>query len=130
MRHPQVTLTDDTVIDIGHEALIRLWRKIEDSDDHEGRSKGWLRGEERDGRIYRALFEYAEESERSDGAPLPPGQAESRLIWWNKQNHTERWARRYGGGWARVVKLLERSMSASRPHVPATCHERKIVGKR
>jgi Trypsin-like peptidase domain len=112
---PQVTLTDDTIIDIGHEALIRLWRKIEDYDDHEGRSKGWLRGEERDGRIYRALLEYAEESERGDGAPLPPGQAESRQSWWNEQNRTERWARRYGGGWARVVKLIERSMSF-RPH--------------
>jgi hypothetical protein len=110
----EVALTDDTVIDIGHEALIRLWRKIEDRDaiDYQGRSKGWLRAEERDGRIYRALLEYADESERGDGAPLPPGQAQSRLEWWNQLKRTEHWARRYGGGWARVVRLLERSMSA------------------
>ena len=85
---------EDTIVDIGHEALIRRWRKVQDPDvlDERGKPTGWLRDEERDGQAYRSLLEIAEEGERSGNvAILPTDQATSRWDWWSQLERTEAW---------------------------------------
>ena len=57
-----LALSDDTVIDIGHEALIRCWTRLDDKavDSSSGKPVGWLPREQEDGRVWRALLVSAE----------------------------------------------------------------------
>ena len=84
----------DTVIDIGHEALIRRWKRLD----------GWLEEEQEDGEIWRSLLLQKE--------ALPPRTAGEREEWWREREPTPAWAERHGGGYAHVRKLLDDSLAA------------------
>jgi energy-coupling factor transporter ATP-binding protein EcfA2 len=131
LRPPKGTpIEDNTIIDIGHEALIRCWRKLQDPDlpNRHGRPSGWLRKEEQDGQRYRSLLDFAEMG-RHTGEPalLPPGQALVQWEWWSERKRTEAWAARYGGELPTVLDLLERSVprSAERLARPSSEYERE-----
>lgn len=111
---PNVRIDDDTVIDVGHEALFRRWNRMQDLDkiDSRGRASGWLLDEVRDGEAYRTLLELAEERDGETPLPLPTEQARARLRWWYRRPRTEDWTRRYGGGRDKVVDLLSVSEKA------------------
>jgi hypothetical protein len=87
-----------TRIDVGHEALLRRWDKVS------GRRAdlGWLRAEQQAGERYRGLLAMAE----GDDAVLPSHLVDERWAWWKARPRTEDWAERYGGGFARVQRLL------------------------
>jgi energy-coupling factor transporter ATP-binding protein EcfA2 len=95
---------DTTRIDVGHEALLRRWEKVSGG----GAELGWLRAERQAGERYRALLAMAE----GDRATLPPHLAKERWAWWTARPRTEQWAERYGGGFARVQRLLQASQAA------------------
>jgi tetratricopeptide (TPR) repeat protein len=126
-------LDDDTVIDIGHEALLRRWKKIAAivSDEalvfhtestwlqrslrrvtgsHAHRTagitleQGWLQAEINDARFYRAMLTMRR--------TLPPDLVAEKWAWWNERPRTTAWAERYGGGKDRVDQLLKNSRSA------------------
>jgi hypothetical protein len=102
-------LADETIVDIGHEALIRRWNRIGGNPaTGDGGSKGWLWAEADDGNIYRGLLAFAEGS----AAKLPTDQVEERWRWWNSRPRTIPWAARYGGGLERVQRLFENSRRA------------------
>lgn len=94
----------DELIDIGHEALIRQWRKIASS------SNGWLQEESRDGLIWRLLLFRAQGHEKNPEDVLSVADIEERQPWF--EQHNERWAERYGGRWQLVDKLMRASNRA------------------
>jgi tetratricopeptide (TPR) repeat protein len=103
-----------TRIDVGHEALLRRWEKV----SGRGADPGWLRAEQQAGERYRGLLALAE----GDDAVLPSHLVDERWAWWNARPRTEAWAERYGGGFARVQRLLQvsrRRQSAKRWAVAA-----------
>jgi hypothetical protein len=104
-------LAPETLVDVGHEALLRRWDKISvpPKEDLEGNRHGggWLWQEERDGNAYRSLLGLLE-----GGRTLPLDQVESRWVWWNDPPRTAAWAERYGGHIDRVRQLFADSRSA------------------
>lgn len=93
-------LDADTRIDVGHEALLRRWERV----------GGWLRAEEGDGELYRALVSRAE-NERD---VLPLRMVGERSKWWTVRPRTAAWAERYGGDRDRVDRLIKISVARKR----------------
>jgi hypothetical protein len=96
--YPPAEIDDDTVIDIGHEALIRCWDVIADP------VQGWLKHEIDDGLIWRSLVVQAHDFLRDKKQLLSEKTTIERLRW--VRNINESWAERYGGDWHSVTKLL------------------------
>ena len=91
-------------VDISHEALIRCWSKIADE------KVGWLVREFEDGITWSSLIVQCESFEKDPGNVLSAATTEERRNWLSGRN--EEWAKRYGGGWSRVQKLIDASVAA------------------
>jgi hypothetical protein len=102
--YPEVNLDQETLIDIGHEALIRCWRALAEP------GRGWLASEFHDGLQWRALLVQAESFERDASNVIAPALAEEHVEWLAQRNPA--WAERYGGGWARIEALVDASVKA------------------
>ena len=94
-------IEDKTTIDIGHEALIRCWRRIS------AKEGGWLQEEIRDGLAWRTLLYQGETFAGDQSSFLSAPAAEIRAKWLEERNAA--WAERYGGGWPKVAELIEKS---------------------
>lgn len=94
----------DELIDISHEALIRCWQRIAEP------REGWLMREFRNGLVWRALLVQADSFERDPSNVLGATTTDERERWLRRRNPT--WAERYGGGWARVQRLIAASVDA------------------
>jgi hypothetical protein len=97
-------LNEKTIVDIGHEALIRCWHRIASPKD------GWLKQEFDDGLAWRSLLVEALEFDKDRRRVLPAAATEDRSKLFHARN--EAWSRRYGGGWSLVGNLLEASRKA------------------
>jgi tetratricopeptide (TPR) repeat protein len=91
-------------VEISHEALIRCWGKIGPG------ANAWLLTEFRDGLVWRMLLFQPENFAEDGSSYLSEAVTETRAVWLRERN--EAWSERYGGGWPKVVKLVE----ASREH--------------
>jgi|HubBroStandDraft_1064217.scaffolds.fasta_scaffold00058_36 energy-coupling factor transporter ATP-binding protein EcfA2 len=98
-------ITDKTIIDISHEALIRCWRAIADPRD------GWLRREFDDGLVWRSLLLEAREFEKNRRRVLSPATTAERRKW--RVGRTAAWSERHGGNWPLVDRLLRASGKSS-----------------
>ena len=99
-------LEPDTRIDVGHEALLRRWRRVSGDpdalpDDNSSEAIGWLDAEQHDGKQYRELLGRLE-----DGV-LPFKGFDRRLKWWRSRPRTPAWGQRYGGRFADVRALFD-----------------------
>ncbi len=101
--YPPTPITDATVIDIGHEALIRCWDRLSDP------QTGWLKSEFDDGLVWRSLAVEAKGFEGNRRHVLSPATTEERSEWWRERKVNGAWAERYGGSFALVEKLLAAS---------------------
>ena len=90
-----------TPIDVSHEALIRCWREIGPG------ANAWLLKEFRDGVVWRTLLFQAENFAEDKSFFLSETATETRASWLAERN--EAWSQRYGGGWRKVVALIEAS---------------------
>ncbi|MGA8574347.1 MAG: WD40 repeat domain-containing protein [Candidatus Cybelea sp.] len=101
-------LQPGTIVDVGHEALLRRWEKISRPPTDEAlqqREPGWLWLERDDGRTYEALLTLA----RDPKATLPLDQVSKYDKWWHARPRTPAWAKRYGGEFDRVDRFLSQS---------------------
>ncbi len=105
-RHRSGALAGEEWIDIGHEALVRCWKRLSEP------GTGWLVKEVRDGMIWRALLVQAESFEADDDAVLSSSTTRERQRWLLERNPA--WAERHGGGWQRVQALMRASVAARR----------------
>ncbi len=79
-------LAADTVLDISHESLIRLWKRLSE----------WVEDEARRADRYQALQRSALEWKAGEADPWSGPQLERILAWRAEVNPTAGWARRYG----------------------------------
>ena len=111
------TLAADERIDIGHEALLRRWKKIagktEPIDPKTGRPPpGWLAEEQIDGQRYHTLVSLLDGAAGGERATLDdPGRTKD---WWERLPRTAAWADRYGGKFEQVEKLIDDAIEAKR----------------
>jgi len=104
---PPQKIENDTLVDVGHEALLRRWERVSGKSGAPGEvvaEPGWLTAEKRDAEIYHSLL-----ARVKDEDPVPFRQVRRRREWWAKPGHTQAWAERYGGGFAQVQQLLDKS---------------------
>ena len=104
-------LQNDDIVVIGHEALLRHWKKL--SGDAVAKevaaprgAPGWLADEQEDGQKYRTLVSLL------DGEKLPTPEKTKR--WWERRPRTAEWADRYGGRFVEVKHLIRDSIVAKR----------------
>ena len=95
-------LAPETIVDISHESLMRVWERL----------RGWADDEARSAATYRRLSEtaalYAEgRASLWRGADLDEG-----LAWRNRAQPVATWAERYAPGFDRAMSFLEESVAA------------------
>ncbi|HEV8487546.1 MAG TPA: hypothetical protein VGV87_28630 [Blastocatellia bacterium] len=81
-----IPLLPDTILDIGHESLIRQWKRLNE----------WVDEEARSAEGYRRIKEAALLWKGGDADPLGGINLERALAWKRQQNPTAAWASRYG----------------------------------
>ena len=111
------TLAADERIDIGHEALLRRWKRIagktESVDPKTGRPPpGWLAEEQIDGQRYHTLVSLLDGAAGGERATLDD--PERTKDWWAHLPRTAAWADRYGGKFEQVKKLIDGAIEAKR----------------
>jgi tetratricopeptide (TPR) repeat protein len=117
-RAPTSQLPDDTVVDVGHEALLRRWVRVRGDPDATGqradkRDIGWLRQEQRDGDRYQFLRSCVD-PESLNETRLSDDQVRRYWNWWDNWKPNPTWAERYGGKFDEVERLVNESYAASR----------------
>ncbi len=101
-----------TRIDVGHEALLRKWRRVwrEPEAGDKGEPEGWLQAEAADGRRYSSLAALLDGDSRT--ITLPGERVTEYAAWWNARPRSLAWTERYGGNRDGVVRLLDDSLAA------------------
>ena len=104
-----VELTDNTVIDITHESLIRQWRRL----------KQWVDLEADQSQLYRRLEGTALRHQHGEAALLSSPELEIALHWRNTEQPSADWAQRYGENFDEVMTFLDQSVQAKQAEVAA-----------
>lgn len=107
MPPPGTVLTGESVIDISHESLMRVWDKL----------KTWADEEARDGDIYKRLVAAAERAEnlrKEQGlhSVLVNPELDITLSWFNKNKPTAKWAEGFKGNFEQAMAYLKESQEA------------------
>jgi WD40 repeat protein len=103
----------DSIIDIGHEALIRRWDKLKAEGE-----ENWMREEQEDAERYRALLRYA-----ANGATIPAEDLTVLERWWIKRAPNPFWARRYTKHNADSFEKAREVLTRSRAKADAAIEE-------
>jgi WD40 repeat protein/energy-coupling factor transporter ATP-binding protein EcfA2 len=96
-----VPLTAQSTLDISHESLLRLWRRMPD----------WVRAEAISRERYRDLCRRADQHQ-SGGDLLGRQDLNRYQTWFDREQPTSAWAARYGGSFESAVALLRKSADA------------------
>jgi energy-coupling factor transporter ATP-binding protein EcfA2 len=108
---PDVQLTPERVLDIGHESLIAHWQRL----------RTWVAAEAEAAAEYRRLADAAGLYAKQEGSLLDGQNLARTLDWKQREQPTAAWAGRYGGRCRRAMAFLERS----RRHAEATRRQRE-----
>jgi hypothetical protein len=95
-------LTDDTIVDISHESLIRQWSVL----------AAWLRAEARADSHWRRLLLAQERHAQGEGDLMAGLELDAVAAWWDQEQPTAVWADRHGGGYEAVGDFLRISREA------------------
>lgn len=94
-----IPLNADTVVDISHESLMRIWDKL----------IIWVNEEFEAVEMYKRLADSAEKYHKGETALWRPPDLQLALNWRNKQKPTLTWARRHNPAFERTMVFLETS---------------------
>lgn len=108
-------IADDSIIDIGHEALIRRWDKLKG----EG-VENWIRDEQDDADQYRSLLRYADRD-----ATIPPEDLTELENWWSDRKPSRFWVQRYTKHKADNFEKIREVLAQSRLKADATIEEQQ-----
>jgi WD40 repeat protein/energy-coupling factor transporter ATP-binding protein EcfA2 len=98
-----LNVSNDGVVDISHESLIRQWPRL----------RNWVRAEARSRDIYRRLTNAAERWGRGEAALLRDPDLQIATNWWAETLPNQVWADRYDPGFEPAVAYLDRSRRAA-----------------
>lgn len=94
-----VELTPDTILDIGHESLIRQWEQMNQ----------WVEQETESAATYAHLAESAQLWKKDRGDLLGRLALENFLAWKEREKPSSAWAKRYGGDFSLAMEFLSAS---------------------
>lgn len=94
-----VALHAGSVLDLSHESLMRVWRRL----------AGWAEEEARSAQLYFGSARAAARHEAGTGALWRDPELQLALSWRDKQQPTAAWARRYDPGFERAMTFLDAS---------------------
>jgi hypothetical protein len=97
-----VPLQSAAIIDLSHESLMRLWTRL----------IAWTKEEAQATAIYRRLLRSAEQHERGEASLWRNPELQIGLRWRRESKPTPAWAERYGEGFQRAVRFLNKSRRA------------------
>jgi ABC-type dipeptide/oligopeptide/nickel transport system ATPase component len=99
-----VPLDSDSLIDISHESLIRIWHRL----------RQWVDEEAQSARIYRRLAETAALYQADEAGLWRNPDLQIALQWHKRYIPTEPWAQQYHSGFASAMAFLNKSKRAAR----------------
>ena len=91
----------DTVIDISHESLMRVWERL----------RGWVDEESQSARIYRRLSETSALYSTGEAGLYHDPDLRIAITWREEHHPNERWASRYSGDFHAAMKFLDDSQT-------------------
>jgi energy-coupling factor transporter ATP-binding protein EcfA2 len=95
----EVALTADTVLDISHESLMRIWERLID----------WVEEEGRSAKLYLRLSKAAAEYQEGNGGLWRDPELQLALNWREETKPTALWAERYDPAFERATLFLDYS---------------------
>jgi len=107
LEHTQVHI--DTVIDISHESLMRVWERL----------RGWVDEESQSARIYRRLAETSALHTTGEAGLYHDPDLRIAITWREEHHPNEQWANRYSGNFNAAMKFLEDSQTQREADVKA-----------
>lgn len=99
----QVSLYDDTIIDISHESIMRVWERL----------KTWVDEETKSAELYLRLAKSSELYQQGKATLWTNPELEIAVNWKLKNNPNSYWADRYDLGFERAMEFLDYSKSES-----------------
>lgn len=99
MPPPSVPLTENSIIDISHESLMRVWKRL----------VKWIEEEARSGDVYLRLANSAKLHERGERSLLKNPELEIALAWREKNKPSEKWAEGYKADFNQAMLYLDKS---------------------
>jgi hypothetical protein len=99
MPSDQVELTSDSVIELSHESLMRIWNRL----------SGWVNEENESARMYKRVSEAAAMYQIGKTSLWRPPDLQLALNWQKKQNPSRAWAQRYDIAFERAIVFLDTS---------------------
>jgi WD40 repeat protein len=100
---PEVELTDQTIIDLSHESLMRVWTRL----------RQWVEEETQAAGIYHRLSESADLHQRGKAGLYRDPELGIALAWQQSERPNAAWAERYRPGFATAMEFLKASQQAS-----------------
>jgi len=94
-----MAIDEETVLDISHEALMRVW----------GRLNRWVEAEAESAELFRNLAQAAERYQQGAGGLYHDPELTMALRWREETRPNAAWASRYAPGFERAMVFLERS---------------------
>ncbi len=95
-------IKSESVIDISHEALMRVWYRL----------RNWVQEESDSSQIYLRLAAAAKNYQQGSGNLWRPPDLQLAVSWRNKTKPTLKWALKYDNAFEPVITFLERSEKA------------------
>ncbi|HEV3076164.1 MAG TPA: hypothetical protein VHB47_17215 [Thermoanaerobaculia bacterium] len=96
-----VPLHAGSVLDVSHESLMRLWRRL----------AGWVEDEARSAQIYIGVARAAARHEAGTAALWRDPELQLALSWRDRKRPTAAWASRYDPGFERAMRFLDASVA-------------------
>ena len=96
-------LSDETIIDISHESLIRIWKRL----------RQWVEEETQSARIYTRLAETSDLYSRKEAGLWRNPDLQIALNWRKRNQPNEAWSRRYHARFGEAMAFLNASKSGA-----------------